>query len=430
VTPTRAARLIARAARAVHAAHKLGLVHRDLKPDNLLLTGEDRLKVADFGLALHQGDCYDHRWEVAGTLPYMAPEQVRGEAHRLDGRADVWSLGVILYEMLTRGLPFRGGPDQLRDEILNREPVPPRQVDDTIDAELERICLKCLQKQPALRYTTALDLARDLEKWAGSQERKSLGLRGWSAIAAVVCVAVGAIGYLVYSLLQPPGRPNPIESRLPEQQWRDLFQWEPVVVRLPGNDPNALFHYRPGELAWLGGSDLCQAELGHTEASAFRIRVGISKHSWAGFSGVYLGRGRPVVPPGSADKVFLADDAFQAVYVRHVAGENVLRIERSVYWIFNRQEFQFTGHHYLFAAVKVQIEQRFPGRREYELEITVKEGEIASVKWEGQELPGLIRKKVPSENGKVTCQGGFGLFNSEGATIFRNPRFMLLRRWE
>jgi hypothetical protein len=224
--------------------------------------------------------------------------------------------------------------------------------------------------------------------------------------------------------LQPRGRPNPIESGLPEQQWRDLFQWEPVVVRLPGNDPNALFHYRPGELAWLGGSNPCQAELGHTEAAAFRIRVGISKHSWDGFAGVYLGRGEPVVTP---DAVI---EGFQAVYVRRGGDGKPLRIERSAWWIHNRQEFpKYINEDRAFASEEVPAVPQIPGPREYKLEIKVKEGEIASVKWEGRELPKLIRK-VPEEHGiKITCQGGFGLFNSHGAAIFRNPRFMLLRRW-
>jgi len=95
----------------------------------------------------------------------MAPEQVRGEAHRLDGRTDIWALGVMLYEMLTHRRPFRGETrDELYDEILHREPKPPRQLDPEIPAELERICLKCLTKSITERYLTAADLAEDLRR--------------------------------------------------------------------------------------------------------------------------------------------------------------------------------------------------------------------------------------------------------------------------
>ena len=101
--------------------------------------------MADFGLAVTEALQHDRAGEVAGTPTYMAPEQVRGEAHRLDGRTDIWALGVILYQGLTGRLPFAArGPHALFDEILHRDPKPPRQIDDAMPRELERICLKCL----------------------------------------------------------------------------------------------------------------------------------------------------------------------------------------------------------------------------------------------------------------------------------------------
>jgi len=167
--------LMARVADAAHYAHKHGLVHRDLKPSNILVDSEGNPRVADFGLAVHE-DIQRLRWgEVAGTLPYMAPEQVRGETHRLDGRTDVWALGVILYRILTGRKPFSGATNELMDEIRYRDPKPPRQINDAVPKELERICLKCLSKRMTDRYNSALDLADDVRHF------QNRGARGDSA---------------------------------------------------------------------------------------------------------------------------------------------------------------------------------------------------------------------------------------------------------
>ncbi len=157
--------VLARVAEAVHAANKQGLVHRDLKPANILIDVDGKPHVADFGLAVDEDSQLKRTGEVAGTVPYMAPEQVQGETHRLDGRTDVWALGVILYNILAGRNPFSGSMHELLDAIRYREPKPPRQIKDTIPKELERICLKCLSKRMTDRYATALDLADDVRLW-------------------------------------------------------------------------------------------------------------------------------------------------------------------------------------------------------------------------------------------------------------------------
>jgi serine/threonine protein kinase len=154
--------LVATVAEALHYAHKQGLVHRDIKPGNILLDRSGKPFVADFGLALREQDVGKGP-RHAGTPSYMSPEQARGEGHRVDGRSDIFCLGVVLYELLVGRRPFTGNSqEELLEQITTFEPRPPRQYDDAIPKELERICLKALAKRAADRHTTAFDLADDL----------------------------------------------------------------------------------------------------------------------------------------------------------------------------------------------------------------------------------------------------------------------------
>jgi serine/threonine protein kinase/DNA-binding NarL/FixJ family response regulator len=155
--------VICSVAEALQFAHSAGFVHRDVKPENILLDQDSIPKLADFGLAIHEHNQEQVGGAIAGTVPYMAPEQVRGQADHLDGRTDIWALGVVFYEMLTGQRPFNGESwNEVRDEILNREPTPPRMTDASIPEKFERICLKCLRKPVGERYATARDLMKDL----------------------------------------------------------------------------------------------------------------------------------------------------------------------------------------------------------------------------------------------------------------------------
>ncbi len=160
----RAAQICLRVAEALQHAHEMGLVHRDLKPANILLDEAGIPHVADFGLAKTE-ESEAPEGELAGTAGYMAPEQAAARTSEIDRRSDVYSLGVILYEMLTGGRPFHGEGDELLNDIQTVQLVRPRRLDQTIARDLEAICLKCLEKTPADRYQAAADLAEDLRKY-------------------------------------------------------------------------------------------------------------------------------------------------------------------------------------------------------------------------------------------------------------------------
>lgn len=165
-----AARFVAEVARAVAVAHRQGMVHRDLKPDNILIDSAGRPWVADFGLALQDADQRGRRGEIAGTLPYMAPEQIQGRADWLDGRADIWALGVILYELLTGERPFQGSnSSELCEEIQHRDPRPIHQRRRDLPPELDAVVQRACHKKPVDRYQAADELADELEILLGSE---------------------------------------------------------------------------------------------------------------------------------------------------------------------------------------------------------------------------------------------------------------------
>src|SRR5438093_9925508 len=222
-----AVELVARVARAVHYAHEHGILHRDIKPGNILLDQNGEPHLTDFGLArlVEADSTVTGTLEVLGTPSYMAPEQAAGNNAAVSSNTDVYGLGAVLYQLLTGQPPFAGGTtyETIR-LLLDTEPRQPRLLNPKIDRDLSTICLKCLEKDPKRRYSSALALAEDLERWfkhepiqasrAGvfTRGRKWVRRNPTSALLAASLVALAAAsGWIVWKseLIRQPVTTSP-----------------------------------------------------------------------------------------------------------------------------------------------------------------------------------------------------------------------------
>jgi predicted Ser/Thr protein kinase len=272
--PISAAALVEKLARAMHYAHQRGIVHRDLKPANVLLTLAGEPKITDFGLAKQLGSeaGLTHTGAVMGTPSYMAPEQAEARHAEVGPATDVYALGAMLYEFLTGWPPFIAETSWgTIERLLREEPVPPRRLQPNVPRDLEIICLKCLEKDPRRRYTTAEELADDLQRFREGEpirarpapvwERAWKWVRKRPALAAAFAVgailAFGLVAALVIHDVQTQAINEANRERLVrlmvangvryqnEGDWFDALLWFAEALRLdPGTLESEEMHRR------------------------------------------------------------------------------------------------------------------------------------------------------------------------------------------
>ncbi|MFN8854764.1 MAG: serine/threonine-protein kinase [Planctomycetaceae bacterium] len=441
--PREAAHLVEQLAQAMGHAHQKGLVHRDLKPDNIVLDGLGRPQIIDFGLAVEETNQLNLPRHLAGTRDYMSPEQVQGLADWLDARCDIWALGVILYELLTGQRPFRGTPEQIHEQILYREPKPPRQSNPAIPAALEEICLKCLRKKVDERYNTAADLAEALQglispfrvddgKATSAQTLIETGtfpemdepvkprkagefrIDSWRIRACIAGCFLIPCAVVAWRWMAVGSKNNQagLVRQLQPQKRIELLDREPESEVWNLKDQSAAFRFDPQRSVFQTmNQHFCAFSVLENDSGSFDLQLRFFKNSFEGETGLYWGG-------------HWRDEKFccQAILIARVGrpGEHEFRITRQLIEVsFSDVLDQPIAHP---DEIQAQVIAP-PLNNEAEIEISVLNGRLTNVKWNRQSLTRLVdgpHLLKPVDSLIWPSVGRVGVCNSGGGVVMES----------
>lgn len=373
--------------------------------------------------------------EIAGTWPYMAPEQVRGDIEKIDGRCDIWAIGVILYELLTGRRPFDGRGTKLAEAILNREPKPPRQLDESIPRALEEICLRCLAKDIQHRYRSAYEVAEEL---AAFLKRGTLGRRrrtGWLTVAVTVPLLAGATWALTLAILQArqPGPPRPLWqlvgtpdcpirdfSAAPRTKWFSLLDQPPILLFGWEAPHRSWSHHAPSETVTMtsdGGGFYLISGMADTPNYSVSVRVAIKNpHTRAS---IVFG-----LRPDQNREYWTCQDLVVHLFENRAAIFRTFGWGKLYFWpnAPNAEYLQTDIRHVPSAPIP------HPGNDEHLLELKVEGNHVVGIWWDRQFLPELLDAEIlkipyPWNTHNTNCKGLLGLGLVIGVAKFSDMRF-------
>ncbi len=432
-----AADLVRRLALAVQHAHDNRVLHRDLKPGNVLLSAAGEPKIGDFGLAklLDTDDDLTQAGAVLGTPSYMAPEQAEGRSSEVKERTDVWALGTILYECLTGQAAFKGETrSETLEQVRHYAPEPPCRLRAEVPIELESICLKCLEKEPARRYASAGQLAADLRDWLDDRTillerapwpRRLLGRlrrnRLHLTLALVLLAGLCAVAYFLRR-----GRPEPTPESPPTAKqppapdvWHDLLARAPTPLRWPDRVKGKRLHYDPAARELVVSSpELGLIALGETAAPRYRIAVIFQQDPWVGNVGLFFGYRDDPVNGKPADH-------YQIVELLTVPGAGpgtLLRLD----WKAESHDIPpETAPFERMASGKLAGSPTFvlrPGQ--HRLELTVGANGLEAVALDDEVKAELRAAGVPNALTPADYKGKFGVYVLKGNGTFTEARYL------